>query len=297
MNTNKRPHITELNLSTGKKARLHRILHESGLRNGTAMLLPYGLGFGPGFQGVPEGLAPDSPTDAIRFAFEGQFSAMVLPVDLAEKFYWDYAGELPLILTLNGMTAGPVRSSQPAPQGTVADAVRLGADAVGYFLYTDSPVRDGAFADYQLVREDAERFGMPLFVWAYPRGRFVEEMGGTDSLYAIDYATRVSHRLGADVVVVHFPHPENLGRRTSDNVPRIFPQEAINTVVRTADQSLVIVSSGRDISDEAMVTETQQAMAAGAAGIVFDRALPDREHRAWIPLIRDLKHALGVYCS
>src|ERR1700744_603931 len=113
MNENKRPHITEINLSTGKKGRLHRILHESGLRNGTAMLLPYGLTFGPGFPGVPGGLMPDSPTDAIRFAFEGNFNAMVLPVDLAEKFYWDYAGELPLILALNGIAAGPVRSSQP----------------------------------------------------------------------------------------------------------------------------------------------------------------------------------------
>jgi fructose-bisphosphate aldolase, class I len=294
MNTNKRPHITEINLSTGKKGRLHRILHESGLRNGTAMLLPYGLSFGPGFQGLP---VPDSPTDAIRFAFEGNFNAMVLPVDLAEKFYWDYAGEMPLILALNGMAAGPAHSSQPAPQGTVADAVRLGADAVGYFVYADSPVREGGFSDYQLVRDDAERFGMPLFVWVCPRGKTVEEMGGVDSLYAVDYATRTAHRLGADVVIVSFPHPENVGRRLSDNVPRIFPQEAIDTVVRSADQTLVLVSSGRDISDDAMLTEAQQAMRAGAAGIVFDRALTEREHRAWKPLLRDLKHGLGIYCS
>jgi fructose-bisphosphate aldolase, class I len=294
---NKRPHITEINLSTGKKGRLHRILHESGLRNGTAMLLPYGLGFGPGANDVLDGNALGSPTDAIRFAFEGSFNGMVLPVDLAEKFYWDYAGELPLIVALNGMAAGPGRSTQPAPQGTVADAVRLGADAVGYFLYADSPVRDNAFTDYQLVREDAERLGMPLFVWASPRGKTVEEMGGPDSLYAVDYATRTAHRLGADVVTVSFPHPEKVGRRLSDNIPRIFPQEAINTVVRSADQTLVLVSSGRDISDEAMLIQTRHAMQAGAAGIVFDRALAERDHRAWTPLIRELKHSLGIYCS
>jgi DhnA family fructose-bisphosphate aldolase class Ia len=68
-------------------------------------------------------------------------------------------------------------------------------------------------------------------------------------------------------------------------------------VVRSADQTLVLVSSGRDISDDAMLTETQQAMRAGAAGIVFDRALAEREHRAWKPLLRDLKHGLGIYCS
>lgn len=35
-----RPDITDLGLSMGKKGRLRRILHQSGLRNGTALLLP-----------------------------------------------------------------------------------------------------------------------------------------------------------------------------------------------------------------------------------------------------------------
>jgi hypothetical protein len=46
---NPRPALDQLGLSTGKKARLHRILHEHGLRNGTAIFLPYdqGLEHGP----------------------------------------------------------------------------------------------------------------------------------------------------------------------------------------------------------------------------------------------------------
>ena len=35
-----RPDITDLGLSMGKKGRLRRILHQSGLRNGTVLLLP-----------------------------------------------------------------------------------------------------------------------------------------------------------------------------------------------------------------------------------------------------------------
>lgn len=44
-----RPRLNQLGLSTGKKARLHRILFEHGLRNGTALFLPYdqGLEHGP----------------------------------------------------------------------------------------------------------------------------------------------------------------------------------------------------------------------------------------------------------
>ena len=44
-----RPGLSELGLGPGKKARLHRILNEHGLGNGTAIFLPYdqGLEHGP----------------------------------------------------------------------------------------------------------------------------------------------------------------------------------------------------------------------------------------------------------
>jgi hypothetical protein len=41
---NPRPDLAQLGLSAGKKARLHRILYEHGLRNGTALFLPYDQG-------------------------------------------------------------------------------------------------------------------------------------------------------------------------------------------------------------------------------------------------------------
>ncbi len=46
---NTRQGLDQLGLSTGKKARLHRIIHQHGLRNGTALFLPYdqGLEHGP----------------------------------------------------------------------------------------------------------------------------------------------------------------------------------------------------------------------------------------------------------
>ena len=44
-----RPQLRQLGLNTGKKARLHRILFQHGLGNGTAIFLPYdqGLEHGP----------------------------------------------------------------------------------------------------------------------------------------------------------------------------------------------------------------------------------------------------------
>lgn len=103
------PDITDLGLSMGKKARLRRILHQSGLRNGTALLLPYGVDLSRAPQRSAAGQAGD-PTDAIRLAFEGDFNGIVLPVELAEKFDRDitqrgHSELLPLITQLKHILA------------------------------------------------------------------------------------------------------------------------------------------------------------------------------------------------
>ena len=51
-----RPSLDQIGVSAGKKARLYRILYQHGLRNGTAIFLPYdhGLEHGPrDFAGDP----------------------------------------------------------------------------------------------------------------------------------------------------------------------------------------------------------------------------------------------------
>ena len=109
---NTRPALDQLGLGLGKKARLHRILHEHGVGNGTAIFLPYdhGLEHGPrDFVGHPES---GDPRHVIRLAVEGGFNGVALQIGLAGKFFWEYAGEVPLVLKLNGKTDIP---SPPDP--------------------------------------------------------------------------------------------------------------------------------------------------------------------------------------
>jgi len=145
-------------LSAGKRARLHRILYKHGLGNGTALFLPYdqGLEHGPrDFFADP--IAAD-PKYIVRLALEGGFNGIAIQIGLAEKFYWDYAGEVPLILKLNGKTDIPSDARALSPlHASVEDAVRLGADAVGYTLYVGTPAQDADFAQYRTVRQDAQR--------------------------------------------------------------------------------------------------------------------------------------------
>jgi fructose-bisphosphate aldolase, class I len=285
-----RPEISELGLNAGKKTRLHRILYQFGLRNGTALFLPYdqGLEHGPrDFFANPEA---GDPAYITKLAVAGGFNGIAIQIGLAEKFYWDYAGEVPLILKLNGKTDIPPSDQALSPlHASVADAVRLGADAVGYTLYVGTPAAEADFDQYRQVRDEARRLGMPLIVWAYPRGAAIEAKGGKDSFYAVDYAARTASELGADMVKVNFPHPE---KRAA--VPRAYNADfsadrAIDAVVRSANRTLLLVSGGERAGDEAMLEKARLSMEAGATGLIFGRNVWQREHRESLAFVTRLQ--------
>ena len=295
---NERPALDQLGLGTGKKARLHRILHEHGLRNGTAIFLPYDQGLEHGPRDFFANPAASDPNYILRLAVEGGFNGIAVQIGLASKFYWEYAGEVPLVLKLNGKTDIPALLDPLSPlNASVEEAVRLGADAVGYTLYVGSPAQERDFAQYLRVREDAERFGMPLIVWSYPRGTAIDAKGGRDSFYAVDYAARTASELGADLVKVNFPQP---GKQSGVPEPyrrEISPQDAIDAVVRSANRTLLLVSGGEQAGDEAMLEKTHQSMEAGATGLIFGRNVFQRSHDDSLRLVAQLKEIMAKYPS
>ena len=290
--------LGDLGLSAGKKARLHRILFQHGLRNGTALFLPYDQGLEHGPRDFFANPAATDPRYIIKLAMEGGFNGIAVQIGLAEKFYWDYAGEVPLVLKLNGKTDIPPDDAALSPvNATVSDAVRLGADAVGYTLYVGTPAAEQDFAQYRQVREDAGRLGMPLIVWAYPRGSAIEAKGGKDSFYAVDYAARVASELGADIVKVNFPHPEKRDGVKEPYRGDFTQQQAIDAVVRSARRTLLLVSGGERAGDEAMLEKAQMSMEAGATGLIFGRNVWQREHDESLRFAARLQEILAKYPS
>jgi fructose-bisphosphate aldolase, class I len=291
-----RPSLNELGLNAGKKARLHRILHEHGLRNGTAIFLPYDQGLEHGPRDFFANPAASDPKYIIRLALEGGFNGIAIQIGLAEKFFWDFAGEVPLVLKLNGKTEIPSAIDPLSPvNASVEDAVRLGADAVGYTLYVGTPAQDRDFEQFLQVRQDAHRFGMPLIVWAYPRGTAIDAKGGKESFYAVDYAARTASELGADVVKVNFPHPESQSGVPKAYLAEFSAQQAIDAVVRSANRTLLLVSGGERAGDEAMVEKAREAMEAGATGLIFGRNVWQREHDESLRFAARLKDILAKY--
>jgi len=289
-----RPTLTEMGLSPGKRTRLKRLLYDHGPGGGTLLILPIdqGLEHGPmDFFANPDSLDPRYQYELAR---EGKFSAIALHIGLAEKYYPEFAGDVPLILKLNGKTAIPSDAQAfSSLTGSVEDAVRLGADAVGYTVYVGSPSQDRDFTQFREVRSDAERLGMPVVVWAYPRGEAVAKKGGKESLFAIDYAARVALELGADIVKVNFPVPSE---KDADSPPpyntmKLSAAQAFRKVVESAGRCLVLVSGGEKIGDAEMLAKVRASMDDGATGIIFGRNMWQRPKADALRMTREL-HAI-----
>jgi class I fructose-bisphosphate aldolase len=281
-------------LSPGKRTRLRRLLFEFGPGNGTLLLLPIDQGIEHGPRDFFANPASKDPEYQFHLAAEAGYSAIACQIGLASKYYPDYAGQVPLLLKVNGKTdVPPSDDALSTTNASVEDAVRLGADAVGYTLYVGSPRQDLDLHQLQGVREDCERYGMPLVIWAYPRGKYISEKGGQNSLYAIDYAARLAMEMGADVVKLNLPSPEP----TKDSPApydelELSQEEAVQQVVSSAGRSLVVLSGGSKIDDDALLGQTRYIMEAGGSGVIYGRNVWQRPHTEAIEIIDQIKEIM-----
>ncbi|MFP4497533.1 MAG: class I fructose-bisphosphate aldolase [Vulcanimicrobiota bacterium] len=285
-------------LNTGKKTRLKRLLYKYGPGNGKLMILPYDQGLEHGPRDFFVNHDSKNPEYIYKLAIEGGFSAVAVQVGIAQKYHHKYAGDIPLVLKLNGKTEIPSDEEALSPlNADVEDAVRLGADAVGYTLYVGSPRQDEDFIQFKKVRQDALKYGMPLIIWSYPRGQAIEKKGGKNSFYAIDYAARVAQELGADVVKLNFPqngkHRENMPQPYGDL--KWDPEKSMEEVVHSAGNTLVIVSGGSKIDDEALMKKIEHSLKAGVAGIIFGRNIWQREWEKALEIAHRIKEVMKKY--
>lgn len=283
-------------LAPGKRARLRRLLYDYGPGDGTLLFLPIDQGIEHGPRDFFPNPASKDPEYQFRLAAEAGYSALACEIGMATKYYPAYAGQVPLLLKLNAKTEIPSADEAFSPcNANVEDAVRLGADAVGYTLYFGSPRQDDDMIQLGKVRQDCDRFGMPLVVWSYPRGRDVDAKGGRDSFYQIDYAARVAMEMGADVVKLNMPklNPEkDKSAPAPYNEMDITQEEAIRQCVESAGKCLVVLSGGSKIDDEKLLGQARMIMEAGGAGVIFGRNVWQREWGAALGIIEQIKETL-----
>jgi len=286
--------------SADKKRHLKNI----ALPNGKFFILPIDQGLEHGPTDFLVNPPCQDPEYQLELAREIGFSAIALQIGLAEK-YWQksrFKNYVPLVLKVNGRTCIPKDHAPFSPlNATVEDAVRLGADAVGYTLYVGSARQDEDFQQFRQLRQQAFQNNMPVIVWAYPRGEVVERDGGKNSLAAVDYAVRVAMELGADLVKFNWPeNPKNGYDKDGcfagyNQINRLNDEDRLMKVVQTAGEMGTLLSGGDLISDKLLLNKVKGAMEAGMDGVIFGRNEWQREYSQALKICTAIKKILLSY--
>ncbi|MCR4334949.1 MAG: fructose-bisphosphate aldolase [archaeon] len=306
----KKPKLEDLIISKEKRNNLKKMLFDNGPGNGALLILPIdqGLEHGP----MDFFTNPDSknPEFQMQLAIEGNYSAVACQIGLAEKYWLNYKGKIPLILKVNGKTNIPDDDEAFSPlTSTVDDAVRLGAIAVGYTLYVGSPAQDKDIAQLNKVRFECEKNNLPLVIWAYPRGKAVQDKGDRDSLYSVDYAARVAMELGADIIKLNIPKKlsgKNLEKyktflsKKEETKPYLelenaSDDERMRMVVESAGKCFVIVSGGSKVSDEELFKRNEFCLKAGVTGFVYGRNMWQRSFEKALKITKETKEMISKY--
>ncbi|MCE1247330.1 MAG: fructose-bisphosphate aldolase [Firmicutes bacterium] len=267
--------LDSMALGAGKLTRLRRMLFNHGPENGKLLILPYDQGLEHGPRDFFDNYESLDPNYILDLAVEGKFSAVVLHQGVAEKYYHRYAGKIPLVLKLNGKTDVPSEAQALSPiVSSVEEAVALGADGVGYTVYVGSPMQTADLNALMKVRQDAARLGMPLFIWAYPRGEAIDKMGGRECFYSVDYAARCALELGADVAIINYPTNSPEDRYHSKKPYQSMewdPAKCLVHAIKAAGNTLVVVTGGGRMDDPVLLAKAEHSLDAGASGLIIGR--------------------------
>ncbi len=291
-------------LTTGERRRLYELMYAHGPGNGKMMLLPVDQGVEHG----PRDFFANPPSANLEFqlnlALEANYSGIVCHIGLAEKHLRKYAGRVPLVLKINGKTSIPPDDFPFSPlDASVEDAIRLGADAVGYTLYVGSPREADDIAQFTQVRQECRRYGIPLIMWAYPRGPHAETRGGgRDSLAMVDYAARMANELGATLAKVNLPVPPKGGTydpqgpfKAYNAFKDISEEEALKMVLQSAGRTGVLISGGSKLSDEELIHKVRLCLDAGVDGLIFGRNMWQRKYEDAIKLSREIMEMMRKF--
>ena len=236
-------------------------------RDGNLLILAYdhGTEHGPSdFEVNPESA---DPKNVFETAKHDAVTALAVQKGLAETYYSDYEDDVNLMVKLNGNSSLGERDDYYSPkQCSVRYAVKeLGASAVGYTMYAGSDYEDKMWQEFREVQEEARKYGVPVVMWAYPRGNGIENNpkydGGTDT-DVIAYAARLGLEMGADVVKCKYPGSE----------------EDTERVIRNIGDLKFVMSGGSKRSDEEFIEDVESVMAAGGNGLAVGRNVFQREN-------------------
>lgn len=277
--------------------------------SGTTMILPYDQFIEHDNRHVDPNPEAADPDYICKLALEGGYNAVAIHYGLAKRYWTKLAGAVPLLLKINGKTSIPSQSNPLSVHTSyVEDAVRMGAVAVGYTMYYGSPRQDEDLPQLAKVRAECDRYGMPLIVWAYPRGEAAEAKGGKECSYMVESAVRMAVEMGASVIKANLPVATKVdGYFENKDVPEYYRKvekelqgmdakkqkwERAKRVVNAAQGIPILFSGGDKVSDEELDENVEACLDAGCFGFIFGRNMWKRENKKAMDLSRKFQSLL-----
>jgi fructose-bisphosphate aldolase/2-amino-3,7-dideoxy-D-threo-hept-6-ulosonate synthase len=136
--------------------------------------------------------------------------------------------------------------------GSVAEVIRLGADAVSIHLNIGSKEEPEMLQKLGIVSDQCDEWSVPLIAMMYPRG---ENIKNPHDPGIVAHAARIGAEAGADMVKTVY---------TGDI-------DSFRQVVKSCPVPIVIAGGPKSTSDSEIMQLCYDAMEAGAKGITFGR--------------------------
>jgi predicted phospho-2-dehydro-3-deoxyheptonate aldolase len=136
--------------------------------------------------------------------------------------------------------------------GTVLNALRMGADAVSVHINIGSKAEPYMLRKLGMVADECDEYGVPLIAMMYPRGENVKDPSDPR---VIAHVARVGAELGADIV----------------KVPYTGSPETFREVVESCPAPVVMAGGPKAERDEDVLEMVWGAMRAGAMGVTIGR--------------------------
>jgi fructose-bisphosphate aldolase/2-amino-3,7-dideoxy-D-threo-hept-6-ulosonate synthase len=250
-------------MNTGTRARLDRIGTD-----GRYVVVPMDHGI---TMGAVKGLKElESTVDAIT---RGGADSVLTQRGVADRVHPN-KNDAGYIAHLNGSTTIGPDENDKRRTGTVADALRVGADAVSFHINVGSQYEREQIAELAELTTEAEQYGLPVLAMTYARGPDIDP-DGDEFNQAVGHAVRLGEELGADLVKTAY---------TGDAA-------SFQHVVDSTSLP-VVIAGGSKGTDEETLDMVRGAMDAGASGVsmgrsVFQHDEPEKIARAVASVVHE----------
>lgn len=272
--------------------------------NGTSMILPYDQFVEHDNRHMHPNPKSGNPDYIMQIALQAGFNAVSVHYGVAKRFWTKYKKQLPLILKINGKSSIPSQGDALSVHTSfVEDAVKMGAVGIGYTMYYGSPAQNLDLPQLAKVRQDCEEYGLPLIIWAYPRGSAIDKKGGASSNYALESAARMAMEMGATIIKSNMPTalaPEDMN---NEGIPDYFRNEEkrmielslydqklerTRKIVEAAQGVPVLFSGGAERDDAEVIENAEICVKAGGFGFIYGRNMWKREMEDAIKMSKNL---------